>query len=60
MAGLRTRVFDQIGVDVDAAIVKEQSEAVLATQHVGHGHAEVGSVCFNAWRSKFARSFLAK
>ena len=42
MAGLRTRVFDQIGVDVDAAIVKEQPEAVLTLQHVGHGHAEVG------------------
>ena len=36
------RVFDEVGVDVDVAVVQEQPEAVLAFQHIGHGLAEVG------------------
>ncbi len=34
-------VFDQVGVDVHATIVKKQPEAVLALQHVSHRYAEV-------------------
>lgn len=35
-------VFDEVGVDVDAAIIEEQPEAILTFQHIGHGLAEVG------------------
>lgn len=35
-------VFNKVGVDVDAAIVEEQAEALLSLQHVGHGLAKVG------------------
>jgi len=35
-------VFDEVGVDVDAAIVQEEPEAILAFEHIGHGHAEIG------------------
>lgn len=35
-------VFHEVGVDVDAPVLKEQPEAVLAAQHIGHGLAEVG------------------
>lgn len=30
------------GIDVDAPVVEEQPEAILAPQHIGHGLAEVG------------------
>ena len=40
--GATDGVFDEVGVDVDAAIVEEQPEAVLSFQHIGHGLAEVG------------------
>jgi hypothetical protein len=36
------RVFHEVGVDVDMAIVEEEPEAVLAPQHVGERCAKVG------------------
>ena len=35
-------VFHEVGVQVDTAIVEEEPEAVLASEHVGERHAEVG------------------
>ena len=33
-------VLDQIGIDVDAAIVKEEPEAFFPAQHIRHGLPE--------------------
>jgi len=32
---------DQVGINVDAAVVQEQPEAILTFEHVSHGFAEV-------------------
>jgi len=33
-------IFDEVGIDVDAAIVKEEPEALFPAQHIRHGFPE--------------------
>jgi hypothetical protein len=35
-------VFHQVGIDIDAAVIKEQPKAILSFQHISQGNAEIG------------------
>src|SRR6478609_5351992 len=35
-------VLHQVGIDIDAAVIKEQPKAILSFQHIGQGNAEIG------------------